>query len=90
MYAVTQTVAISDRAAAEAGLGHVVPQVSGLPGFVAGYWMARDANQGLALVVFDSEEGARSFADFLKVTPGAPGVAPDRERIDVCEVFASV
>jgi hypothetical protein len=55
MYAVPHTVTITDPSAASAGLDQVVPQVSGLPGFVAGYWMARSADQGLAVVVFDSE-----------------------------------
>ena len=58
MYAVPHAVTITDPSAAAAGLDQVVPQVSGLPGFVAGYWMARSADQGLAVVVFDSEEQA--------------------------------
>jgi len=41
MFAVPPTVTITDRSAAEAGLGEVVPQVTSLPGFVAGYWVAR-------------------------------------------------
>jgi hypothetical protein len=69
MYAVPHTVTITDPAAAAAGLDQVVPQVSGLPGFVAGYWMARSADQGLAVVVFDSQAAAQSFADFLKTAP---------------------
>jgi hypothetical protein len=88
MYAVPHTVTFADRSAAEAGLDQVVPQVSGLPGFVAGYWMARSADQGLALIVFDSEEAAQGFADFLKSTPDAPGVTLDRESIGVAEVLA--
>jgi hypothetical protein len=88
MYAVPHTVTITDRSAAEAGLDQVVPQVTGLPGFVAGYWVARSANQGLALIIFDSEEGAQSFADFLKTAPDAPGVTIDRESIGVSEVLA--
>lgn len=88
MYAVPHTVTITDRSAAEAGLGQVVPQTSGLPGFVAGYWMARSADQGLAVIVFDSQEAAQSFADTLKTVPDAGGVTIDRDSIVVAEVLA--
>ncbi|HUY06929.1 MAG TPA: hypothetical protein VMU99_06695 [Acidimicrobiales bacterium] len=88
MYAVPHTVTITDRSAASAGLEQVVPQVSALPGFVAGYWVERSANQGLALIMFESKEAAQGFADFLKSVPDSPGVTMDRESIDVCEVFA--
>jgi len=88
MYAVPHTVTFTDRSAAEAGLDQVVPQVSSLPGFVAGYWVARSANQGLAMIVFDSEEAAGGFADFLKNAPDSPGVTLDRESIGVGEVLA--
>lgn len=88
MYAVPHTVTFNDRYAAEAGLEQVVPQVSGLPGFVAGYWVARSAEQGLALIVFDSEEAAQGFADFLKTIPDGRGVTLDRGSIVVAEVLA--
>ena len=87
MYAVPHTVTFTDRSAAAAGLDQVVPQTSGLPGFVAGYWMAHSADGGLALVVFDSEEAAQSFAHFLKSVPDAPGVTLDRDSIVVVEVL---
>lgn len=60
MYAVPHAVRITHRSAADASLDQVVPQVSGLPGFVAGYGVARSANQGLALIVFDSKEAAQA------------------------------
>jgi hypothetical protein len=88
MYAVPHMVTITDPSAAAAGLDEVVPQTSSLPGFVTGYWVARSADQGLALVIFDSEETAQSFADFLKSVPDSPGVTMDRESIGVCEVLA--
>jgi hypothetical protein len=88
MYAVPHTVTITDPAAAAAGLDQVVPQVSGLPGFVAGYWMARSADQGLAVVVFDSQAAAQSFADFLETAPDEGGVTLDRDSIGVAEVLA--
>jgi hypothetical protein len=88
VYAVPHMVTITDPAAAAAGLDLVVPQTSSLPGFIAGYWVARSADQGLALVMFDSKETAQSFADFLKSVPDTPGVTMDRESIGVCEVLA--
>ena len=88
MYAVAHTVTLNDRSAAQAGLDQVVPQVSGLPGFVAGTWVARAADQGLALVVFDSEEAAQGFADFLKTATDSPGVTLDRKSINVGKVMA--
>ena len=86
--AVPHAVTITDPSAAAAGLDQVVPQVSGLPGFVAGYWMARSAEQGLAVIMFDSQAAAQSFADFLKTAPDEGGVRLDRDSIVVAEVLA--
>jgi hypothetical protein len=88
VYAVPHTVTITDRSAVGAGLDQIVPQVSGLPGFVAGYWIARSADQGLAVIVFDSQEAAQGFADFLKTAPDGGGVTLDRDSIVVAEVLA--
>jgi hypothetical protein len=89
MYAVPHTVTITDRSAAEESLGDVVEQVNGLPGFVAGYWVAQSANQGLAIIVFDSEEAAKGFAEFLRNAPDAGGVTLNRESIGVGQVLAN-
>jgi hypothetical protein len=88
VYAVPHTVTITDRAAAEAGLEQAVPMTSSLPGFVAGYWLARAADQGLAVIVFETEEAAQSYADMLHGVPDAPGVTIDQESIGVCPVLA--
>jgi len=88
MYAVPHTVTITDRAAAHAALDQIVAQVSSLPGFVNGYWMARSAAEGLAVIVFDSQVAAQGFAEFLKGSPDAGGVALDRDSIVVAEVMA--
>jgi hypothetical protein len=50
--------------------------------------MARSADQGLAVVVFDSQAAAQSFADFLKTAPDEGGVTLDRDSIGVAEVLA--
>jgi hypothetical protein len=89
MYAVPHTVTITDRSAAEESLGDVVEQVTGLPGFVAGYWVAQSGNQGLAIIVFDSEEAAKGFAEFLRSAPDAGGVTLNRESIEVGRVLAN-
>jgi hypothetical protein len=47
--------------------------MSGLSVFVAGCWMARSADQGLAVIVFDSEKAAKGFADFM--SPSRDGTA---------------
>ena len=61
---------------------NVVPAVKQIPGFVGAYWLA----SGLSVLLFDSEDAARSAADAL---PNAP--RPDFASIgdvDVHEVVA--
>jgi len=51
-----------DSAVAERELPELISQVSGIPGFVAGYWVALSADKGSATVVFESEEAAQAVA----------------------------
>jgi hypothetical protein len=51
--------------------------------------MARSADQGLAMIVFNLEEAAQDLADLLKTVPDTPGVMLDRESIGVTGVLAS-
>ncbi len=61
MHALVFNVTIKDRAQGEQFLKErIVPGVSQMPGFVAGYWLDIGDAQGMGLVVFDSEEPARS------------------------------
>lgn len=63
----------------------IVPMVSQLPGFVTGYWVRLiGSDQGRAMIVFDSEDDARSASE--KLQP-APGVTLD--SVDVGEVVAN-
>jgi heme-degrading monooxygenase HmoA len=62
MHAVVVEVTLSGQANPAALREQVVPRVSQLPGFVAGYWTRKD-NSGLSMVVFDSEEDARAGSD---------------------------
>jgi hypothetical protein len=64
----------------------VVPQVSGAPGFKTGYWTwntgAGELN-GLAMMIFDSEENARAAGDRVSAVAAD---APDDVTLDGVEV----
>lgn len=73
MYAVVATVDITDSGAATKTLAEqVIPMVKQAPGFVGGYWVRLDDSHGTSMVVFDTEEQARSGAP--EVGGGSPGV----------------
>ena len=64
----------------------VVPQVSGAPGFKAGYWTWSTGGgglNGLSMVIYDSEDDARSAGDRLREIGAA---APDSVTVDSVEV----
>ena len=65
MHAVLVKVSISDIEGSVNELREtVVPNVSQLPGFVAGYWTrSEDGSNGRSMVVFESEEAARTAAE---------------------------
>jgi heme-degrading monooxygenase HmoA len=64
MHAVVVHVTVNDREKAITNLrDEVVPQVSSAPGFKAGYWVAREGDRGLSLLVFESEEAARAASE---------------------------
>lgn len=85
MHAVVIPATFNDRSAAEAELDGLVSQVSGMPGFVAGYWVALSADKGTAMIVFDSEEAARALANFAH---SAPAGAVTADSVEVGEVMA--
>jgi hypothetical protein len=86
MHAVVLNVTINDRDAARAALrDQVVPQVSGAPGFVAGYWVGLDGGRGTSVVVFESEDAARSAAAQAQ----APGDFVTFDSVEVGEVVAN-
>lgn len=67
MHAVLVAVSISDEAAARKALEEeVVPAVSQLPGFVAGYWLEPKNGQGYSTVIFESEEAAQQAAEGVR------------------------
>jgi hypothetical protein len=86
MHAVVLNVTVTDTDAATAALrDQVVPQVSGTPGFVTGYWVRLDGSRGTAVVVFESEEAARSAA--AEAQP--PGDLMTFDSVEVGEVVAT-
>jgi hypothetical protein len=79
MHAVVTRVTIHDPEAAQTALeNEVVPRVSGAPGFVAGYWVRLGENKGSAVIVFESEDAARTAAGQIQ--------APEPVSFDSVEV----
>ena len=83
MHAVVATATIRDFDRARQGLDQMVPTIAQAPGFVAGYWTRSESNQGLSMVVFESEEAAQQVAERLR-TEGPPD--PEAVTIDNVEV----
>jgi hypothetical protein len=86
MHAVVVRVTVNDVESAQERLEQqVVPNAAQSRGFVAGYW-TRSGNQGLSMVVFESEDTARQMADRV------PQMVPEDvtlENVEVREVVAS-
>ena len=82
MHALVVRVSISDRQAAQQTLNEeVVPRVSQAPGFQAGYWTWRD-NNGLSMVIFDSEDAANQAADQVRsLIQSRPAVSLINEEV---------
>ena len=86
MHAVVVRVTLSDddSASLEELREQVVPRVSQAPGFVAGYWVRLEGEkQGTSVIVFDSEDHARSAGDQFQ-----PPQAVSLESLEVGEVVA--
>ena len=86
MHAVVVRVTINDPEQATSELrDNVVPRVSQAPGFVAGYW-TREGNGGLSMIVFESEDAARSASE--QIPQGMPE-SVELENVEVREVVAN-
>jgi hypothetical protein len=80
MHAVVVKVTINDREAAERALNEqLVPRVSQVPGFVAGYWTIKD-DTGLTMIIFESEDAANAMSEIAR------SVVPDAMSLDDVEV----
>jgi hypothetical protein len=85
MYAVILHVTIHDPdAAARALQDEVVPRVAQARGFVTGYWLALSGGKGLSVVVFDSQDAARTMAEYAE----PPGDFLTFDSLEVAEVAA--
>ena len=58
MHAVVIKATITDPDALPTTLTELVPMISGAPGFVAGYWIRLPQDQGISILVFDTEDSA--------------------------------
>ena len=70
----------------------VVPQVSGAPGFKAGYWTWSGGNgetNGLSMIIFESEENARGAGDRVRAIAAASPDDVTLDGVEVREVVAS-
>jgi hypothetical protein len=87
MHAVLVKVSIDDVEGSQKELREsVVPRVSQLPGFVAGYWTrSDDGSNGRSMLVFESEEAARTAADRVR---GSVPQGVTFESAEVREVVA--
>ena len=88
MHAVLVKVSISDFEGSVQELREtVVPRISSLPGFVAGYWTrSSDGSNGRSMLVFESEEAAQAAAERIG---GAVPEGVTFESAEVREVVAS-
>ena len=86
MYAVTTRVRIADKDTALKALQEqVVPRAKSSPGFASGTWTYVDDSAGVSMLLFDSEENARAFADGFSPPAESPVTL---ESINVGEVVA--
>ena len=87
MHAVVISVTINaDEAESQQELREkVVPGVKQAPGFVAGYWVRLEGDKGTSMVIFESENAARSAVEQGPEPP--EGVTIDSRQIG--EVVAS-
>jgi hypothetical protein len=93
MHALVTRVTIHNADNTRAALDNqVVPGVSGAPGFKTGYWTWSSEGEGLnglAMMIFDSEEQARAAGD--RISAVAANAADDvtLDSVEVREVVAS-
>jgi hypothetical protein len=85
MHAVVINATITDRDRLPTSLTDLVPRVAGAPGFVASYWIVLRQNEGISILVFDTEDSASLQA---LVTQVAGSDAATIDRVEVGEVTA--
>jgi len=88
MHATVISVDFIDEAAARAEVAGLAQQVSGMPDFQAGYWIAQPGGKGIAVVVFDSEGPAQALAEQARTAPEGMGTVKTTS-VEVGEVIGS-
>ncbi len=64
MYAVVTRSTVSDfEQAGKLLQEEVLPRIRQAPGFVTAYWVKLEGNNGTAMMLFESEDAARAWAD---------------------------
>jgi heme-degrading monooxygenase HmoA len=90
MHAVTVKVSILEPERALSELRErVVPMVSQMPGFVAGYWLEPQDGKGASLVVFESEEQAQAMVAGVKAQSAQGDMPVAFDEIGVRGVVAN-
>ena len=67
----------------------VVPRVSQTPGVSAAHWVRLEGGDGTAMLVSESEEGARAMAEQIRANP-PPSSAVTLNSVEVGEVVEHV
>jgi hypothetical protein len=85
MHAVVLNVTIHDREAGTRALhDQVVPRSKQARGFVAGYWLAMSGGKGLSVLLFETQDAARTMAEYAQ----PPGDFISFDSLEVAEVVA--
>jgi hypothetical protein len=66
----------------------LVPQISGAPGFVAGWWVRLPGDKGTSTIVFESEGDAQHAVEMMRERP-ATDDSVTIESVNVGEVVAN-
>jgi hypothetical protein len=89
MHAVVVNATLHDLERARKGLDQMVPTIAGVPGFVSGYWTRSEDDQGLSMIMFESEDAARQVAERLRSEGPPDPEAVTIDNVDVREVVKS-
>ena len=89
MHAVVTAVTINNEDAGSARLrDEIVPQISSIPGFVAGYWVRLSGNKVVSIVAFESEDAAQGMVNMIRERPAADD-SVSLDSIEAGEVVAN-